>query len=311
MTDLHLNSSAETLYDKVTAPKLISAVILILAFLFGLIMNCLYIWVLRFRMPQSVSTTWFLHLIITNLIFTFDMPFLAAYVLQHPRWTFGSIMCKFNNVLVEVCSYAAVFFLTAISLERFLLVFHPVWCRKHLNARCASVICLFLWGLAFLCSSPYLVLCNLEHVKNVTVCCSEFTISWREGPSQKLGHTFRWSLFLFHLSLCFLIPFSVIALCHLQIACKIKQDRLTKSSKPYKLIGVVIISFFVCWTPYHIRDAMNVEKDKFGEEVLQALIVLSTCFTCINCCFTPLLYLFIVDSFNKEFKKAIQLFCPF
>ncbi|XP_077312000.1 putative G-protein coupled receptor 33 [Lithobates pipiens] len=306
ITDLHVNISVGASYPEVTAPNLISAFILILTSLFGLIMNSLYIWVLRFRMVQSVNTTWFLHLIITNLIFTLDMPIIAAYVLRNPNWTLGSFMCKMNNALVEMCAHAAVFFLMAISIDRFLSVFYPVWHRKHVTPYHAYMVCLALWGLAVLCSSPYFILCNVEQDQNITLCCAEFTISRDEGQLEKLKLSTQWVLYFFHLSMSFLLPFSVMVLCYFRIAFKLKLEQKPKSNKPYKLISIVIASFFICWMPYHIRNGMILEKGRFREQILQTLLMLTTCFTCINCCLTPMLYLFIVDSFSKEFKKSTQ-----
>ncbi|XP_056399884.1 probable G-protein coupled receptor 33 [Hyla sarda] len=235
------------------------------------------------------------------------MPLLAAYVLRNPLWSFGSLICKLKNTLIDTCVLAAVFFLTAISLERFFLVYGPLWYRKNMNPCRASIFCLSMWGLAFLISSPYLVLCHIEQSGNITVCCSELIISWREGNPEKLDRATAWGFFVFHFTLSFLLPFGLLTICYFLIGLKIRNNHLAKSTKPYKLILTVVVSFFVCWAPYHVRNGMIVEKGKFPEDVLQVLIVLSTCFTCVNSCFTPILYLFIVDSFKKEFKKSAQL----
>ncbi|XP_071969499.1 probable G-protein coupled receptor 33 [Engystomops pustulosus] len=228
-----------TLNPQITVTNVISAVILLLTSVFGLVMNILYIWVLKFRMRQNVNTTWFFHLIVTNLIFVLDLPFLAAYVLRNCVWGFGNFMS---------------FFLTAVSLERFFLVHYPLWYRQNMTVHRASIICIAMWGVAFLCSSPYLVLCHIE-----------------------------------------------------EKGLKIRAGRLAKSRKPYALILIVVVSFFMSWTPYHIRNGMIVEKGKFPEDVLRILVLLTTVCSCVNSCLTPMLYLFIVDNFNKEFKKSVRL----
>ncbi|XP_069802828.1 probable G-protein coupled receptor 33 [Dendropsophus ebraccatus] len=299
--------SDEMEYPEITTTKVISAIVLLITSLFGLVMNTLYIWVLKFRMSQSVNTTWFFHLIITNFIFTLNMPLLAVYVLRNPLWVFGTILCKLNNTVIDSCVLAAVFFLTAISLERFFLVYHPLWYRQHMNLRWASIICFSMWGLAILSSSPFIMLCHVEHYGNITVCCSELKFPSLEGNPQKLDLATEWGFFGFRFAMSFVIPFGLLSVCYLLIGFKIRSDHLAKSTKPYKLILVVVVSFFICWAPYHIRNGMLVEKGRFPEEVLQVLIVLCTCFSCVNSCLTPILYLFIVDSFNKEFRKSVQL----
>ncbi|KAG8579415.1 hypothetical protein GDO81_010870, partial [Engystomops pustulosus] len=296
-----------TLNPQITVTNVISAVILLLTSVFGLVMNILYIWVLKFRMRQNVNTTWFFHLIVTNLIFVLDLPFLAAYVLRNCVWGFGNFMCKINNTLVNTCVHSAAFFLTAVSLERFFLVHYPLWYRQNMTVHRASIICIAMWGVAFLCSSPYLVLCHVEEKGNVTVCCSELAISWTEGDLQKLHLETAWGFFIFHFALSFVLPFFLLSIFNLLIGLKIRAGRLAKSRKPYALILIAVVSFFMSWTPYHIRNGMIVEKGKFPEDVLRILVLLTTVCSCVNSCLTPMLYLFIVDNFNKEFKKSVRL----
>ncbi|XP_075135302.1 putative G-protein coupled receptor 33 [Leptodactylus fuscus] len=302
------NESKVAIYDpEITGPNMISAIMLLITSLFGLVMNTLYIWVLKFRMSQSVNTTWFFHLIITNLIFTLDLPLLAVYVLKNPLWSFGDFMCKVNDTLVNICVHAAAFFLTAISLDRFFLVYFPIWYRKCMTLHRASITCLTMWGAAILFSSPYLVLCHVQQKGNITVCCPDLTFFLKEGNIKKLDQATVWGFFGFHLALSFLLPFGLLSICYLLISVKLWTGHHAKSTRPYKLILIVVASFFICWAPYHVRKGMIVEKGRFPEDVLQILVVLTTCFTCVNSCLTPILYLFIVDSFNKEFRKSVQL----
>ncbi|KAM3923160.1 putative G-protein coupled receptor 33 [Leptodactylus fuscus] len=313
-TMVHTNNSEfqvtlpdESLYPEITASNLISTIILLITCLYGLVMNSLYIWILRFRISQSINTTWFFHLVMTNVIFTLHLPLLAAYVLKYPLWIFGDFICKLNDMLYNIHAHAAAFILTAIGLDRLLLVYFPIWYRKHMTLHRASIICLTMWGVAILCSLPYLVLCHVEPEGNITVCCSEFFISWNEDDPQKLDLATAWGLYSFRLALSFVLPFGQLSICYLFVSLKIRTRRLAKSTKPYKLILLVVASFLICWTPYHVLNGMLVEKVSFPEQILELLIILTVGFACINSCLTPILYLFIVDSFNKEFRKSVRL----
>ncbi|KAM3923161.1 putative G-protein coupled receptor 33 [Leptodactylus fuscus] len=294
-------------YPEITALSLISAIILLITSLYGLVMNSLYIWVLRFRMIQSVNTTWFFHLTIINLICSLHLPLMAAYLLRYPLWNFGNVTCKLNETLVNLYVYATSFFLAAISLDRFFLVYFPIWYRKHMNLHRASITCLTMWGATILFSSPYLVLCNVQQKDNITVCCSMLTISWNEGGLQKLDPTTIWGLFGFRFALSFVLPFGLLSICYSLIGLKIRTRRLAKSKKPYRLMIIVVASFLICWAPYHVRNGMIMELGKFRRYILQIVIVVIVSLTCVHYCFIPILYLFIVDSFNKEFKKSIRL----
>ncbi|OCT73312.1 probable G-protein coupled receptor 33 [Xenopus laevis] len=304
-----MNTTTGMTYTSIKAGNLLSAVALLVSLLFGLVLNTLYLWVLRFRMRKSINTTWFFHLILPNFVFTITMPFLAAYMIMLPHWIFGSFLCKCLNSLFSVCMYASVFFLTVISLDRYSLVFHPVWYRGHMNNSYASAICISLWGLAILFSSPYLVFrqTHLLEDNKTTICYNNYTISgsiWQESKIQ-----LRWVMFSFHLLLGFLLPFAVITVCYVRIALRMKKGNLVRSSKPYKIIFITVASFFISWFPYHLWYGMRMtnEEGRFHKTTLSILMAFSTCLICINYCFTPLFYLFIAKNFKKSLRKSILL----
>nr|DBA15823.1 TPA: hypothetical protein GDO54_003283 [Pyxicephalus adspersus] len=290
----------QTIYEPFTTPKMISSVLLLLTFVFGLIVNSLYLWVLWFRMRRTINTTWFLHLILTNFFFTIIIPFTAVYFMTRPHWIFGLFMCKLFNSLVSVCMYGGVFVLTTVSIDRYCLVFHPHWYRKHMNPRKASLICAALWTMALLFSAPYLAFRNVRYTHNITICYNDYTLFGNLDERRV-----KWSMFGFRLLAGLIIPLSVITICYLKIFIKIKSENLAKSTRPYKIIFIAILSFVISWIPYHIWYGMSVEPGKFQETILESLQILTVLFTCINYCFTPILYLFIVESFRNIFRKSL------
>ncbi|OCT56355.1 hypothetical protein XELAEV_18000213mg [Xenopus laevis] len=301
-----MNTTTGT-YKSIPTANLLSTVALLVTMLFGLVLNTLYLWVLRFRMRKCVNTTWFFHLILANVVFTFIIPFLAAYTVTHPHWILGSFLCKFINSLLSVCMYAFVFFLTVISLDRYSLVFHPVWYRAHMNNRCASAICISIWGLAILFSSPYFAFrqTRLLEDNTTTVCDNDYTLSGSIWQNSELH--LRWIMFSFHLILGFLLPFAVITVCYVRIALRMKKGNLVRSTKPYKILFITVTSFFVAWFPYHLWYGMSIEEGRFHKSTLKILMVLTVSLICFNCCFTPVLYLFIAENFKKSLRKSILL----
>eukprot|EP00079_Xenopus_tropicalis_P037470 XP_017951241.1 PREDICTED: probable G-protein coupled receptor 33 [Xenopus tropicalis] len=303
----HMNTTTGTGYTSITAGKLLATVALLVTLLVGLVVNSLYLWVLRFRMRRSINTTWFFHFILANVIFTFTMPFLAAYMAMHPVWIFGSFLCKLLNTLYSVCMYASVFSLTVISLDRYSLVFHPVWYRGHRNNRYASAICICIWGSAILFSSPYFAFrqTRLLEDNRTTICYNDYTLSGSIWP--KSATQLRWVMFSFHVILGFLLPFAVMTVCYVRIALRMKKGNLARSTKPYKIMFISVASFFVSWFPYHLWYGMKIEEGRFHKSTLEILMVLTIGLTCINYCFTPLLYLFIAENFKKSLRKSVLL----
>ncbi|XP_053307508.1 probable G-protein coupled receptor 33 [Spea bombifrons] len=289
-------------YPTISTTGILSVFLLLITFLFGLLMNSLYLWVLGFRMSKSVNSTWFFHFTLANLIYTLVIPFVAVYVLWSPHWILGLFFCKLINTLLSVGMYGSSFLLTVISCDRYMLVFHPVWYRRHMKPRYATVACLFLWCFACLCSSPYLVLRQLRQENATTLCYNDYSLLGKSYGQQLQG---RRSIFAFRILVGYLLPLFTISFCYIKIALKMKKEKLSRSNKPFAIILMAISSFFVCWLPYHAWYAMTIEKWKFSTNTRSALLVLSIGFICFNSCFTPVLYLFVVESFKKVFKKSI------
>ncbi|XP_075695148.1 putative G-protein coupled receptor 33 [Rhinoderma darwinii] len=290
-------------FTAVTTSKLICLPFLLITFLFGLVINTLYLWILCFRMRRNLNIVWFSHLILCNLIFILVIPFLAVMFFFQPHWVLGEFMCKFVNFLLSLGMYGDVFFLTIISVDRYWLVFHPHFYRKHMHAQQSSIICLLLWGLAFLCSSPYLAFRRIRRENNISICYNDYTLAG--NPDVELEAKVKWALLYFRLLGGFLIPLFIITICYLKITFKIKKENFTKSKKPYKIISIAIISFFISWTPYQVWYGMSIEKGFFQETTLQGLKDFATILACFNASFTPILYLFIVKKFKTIFKKSI------
>ncbi|KAE8594268.1 hypothetical protein XENTR_v10019541 [Xenopus tropicalis] len=269
------------------AANVLASVALLVALLVGLVVNSLYLWVLRFRMRRSINTTWFLHLILANVFFTFIMPFIAVHLLMFPHWAFGTLLL--------------------ISLDRYCLVFHPVWYRGHRNNRYASAICICIWGSAILFCTPYFAFrqTRLLGDNKTTICYNDYTLYG--SVLQKSATQLGWVMFSFRLILGFLLPFAVMTVCYVRIALRMKKGNLARSTKPYKIIFISVASFFVSWFPYHLWYGMKIEEGRFHKFTLEILMVLTIGLTCINYCFTPLLYLFIAENFKKSLRKSVLL----
>ncbi|XP_030069227.1 probable G-protein coupled receptor 33 [Microcaecilia unicolor] len=296
--------------EKIKLVNLLLAAFYYITFLFGIVANSLFLWVLGFKMKNTINTIWFFHLILANFIFVILMPFIGIYYLMFPDWIFGQLMCKLINFLISLCMFAAVFLLTIISIDRYLLVVHPLWSRCHRTTKCASIISAVTWVLALVFSAPYLAFRETHRdEQNKTICYNNYAFSndWEDLNTQNLRKKVQWLMFVFRLLLGFLLPFVTISFCYLTIAFKMKMKNLTKSKKPFKVIITAIISFFLCWTPYHVFYGYSIYPDNYPE-LLNIFKAVSSYSACINSCFTPILYLFIGQNFKQVFRRSIMTF---
>ncbi|XP_032080619.1 C3a anaphylatoxin chemotactic receptor-like [Thamnophis elegans] len=157
MAPLPANGSADGASEAsplLPPPSAGSLAIFSITFLLGFPGNGLVIWAIALKMKRTVNTVWFLHLAIADFVCCLSLPFSIAQLALGERWPFGWLLCKVLPSAVIFNMFASVFLLTAISLDRCLLVTKPVWCQNHRTARLASAICGVIWVLAFLLCCP-------------------------------------------------------------------------------------------------------------------------------------------------------------
>ncbi|ELW63198.1 putative G-protein coupled receptor 33 [Tupaia chinensis] len=272
----------------------------------GTIANGLYLWVLKFKMKKTVNTLLFFHLILSYFISTLILPFMATSFLQDNQWTFGTALCKVFNATLSVGMFSSVFFLSGISLDRYLLTLYPVWSQQHRTPRWACSIILGVWISATALSLPYLVFRETHRDHKGTVTCrNNYAVStnWESKEMQTLRQWIHIACFTSRFLLGFLLPFFIIIFCYKSVASKMKERGLCKSSKPFKVMMTAIISFFVCWMPYHVHQSLILTKNQ--SLLSELILVLTALTTSFNTVFSPTLYLFIGENFKKVFKKSI------
>ncbi|KAM9172022.1 C3a anaphylatoxin chemotactic receptor-like [Pangshura tecta] len=158
------------------APEIIgSLIIFILTFILGLLGNGLVIWVAGLKMKRTVNTVWFLHLAIADFLCCMSLPFSIVHLILHEYWPYGHFLCKVIPSAIILNMFASVFLLTAISIDRCLMVMKPVWCQNHRNVRLATVMCGCIWLLAFImCCPAFLYRETVKDESGKTVCCYQF-----------------------------------------------------------------------------------------------------------------------------------------
>ncbi|MBN3273208.1 CML1 protein, partial [Polyodon spathula] len=296
--------------------NVMSMVLYSLAFLLGTTGNGLVIWITGFKMKKTVNTVWFLNLAIADFIFTVFLPLSIAYTALDFHWPFGKFMCKLNSTIAFLNMFASVYILAVISLDRCVAVVHPVWAQNHRSPKLASLVSLGVWLLALLLSSPYFAFRDTApgyYDKTVVICFNNFAFSedYDTPAVVQLRVVRHQAMVLARFLLGFVLPFTVIVACYAVIAARLQRNRLARSSKPFKVIAVVIIAFFLCWAPYHAFVLMEMVNHMTGQHsaTLDHLttigIPITTSLAYLNSCLNPALYVFMGQDFKEKVKKSI------
>uniref|UniRef100_A0A6J0UR17 Chemerin-like receptor 1 n=1 Tax=Pogona vitticeps TaxID=103695 RepID=A0A6J0UR17_9SAUR len=293
--------------------RVLSMVVYSIAFLLGVTGNSLVIFVTGFRMKRTVTTVWFINLAIADFVFTFFLPLSVAYMALGFHWPFGKALCKLSSAVAFLNMFASVFLLMVISMDRCISVMCPVWAQNYRSPRLASLVALGVWIASLALSSPYIVFRDTRPSpveENTTHCYNNFALSddLHSEEMTKLGEQRHQAMVLIRFVAGFLVPFTIILICYGIIMTKLKGNRITRSSRPFKIMVAVILAFFICWFPYHVFSFMEMSVSMVTPWLQTVLVVgipLASGLAYINSCLNPFLYVFVGQDFREKLQTSV------
>ncbi|XP_040182806.1 chemokine-like receptor 1 [Rana temporaria] len=262
--------------------------------LLGITGNGLVIWFVAFKMKKTVNSVWFLSLAFADFTFSLFLPLTITHIALDYHWPFGSFMCKLSRFVLYLNLSASVLQLTVISIDRCISVVFPVWCRNHRTVRLAAKVILVLWIVSLLLNVPYFIHTHTYAANDTRVGCY---VDWSMHNTQVI----------IRFIILFVIPFTIIIFCYTLIFLRIQRNPRITSTKPFKVIAAVIISFFICWFPYHVFSIVNLYGMNHDLSLVFYIGYLISCLLAYsNSCVNPLLYVFIGQDFKQKFWRAIK-----
>ncbi|XP_054898251.1 chemerin-like receptor 1 [Poeciliopsis prolifica] len=281
----------------------------------GVLGNGLVIWVAGFSMKKNVNTVWFLNLAVADFLFTAFLPLSITYQALNFHWPFGKLMCKLNSTVNFLNLYASVYTLVVISVDRLVSVVWPIWAQNHRNVRKAFYTSLCVWALALSLSLPAFVFRDTESYNEITICYNNYAFSNNyTNPAVIQLQLFRHrSMTITRVLLGFIIPFGVMLSCYSIIIHRLRNSPTLakRSGRPFRVIAAIIITFFLCWAPFHIMTIVELKRFDPNSQsetlahVISVGIPLATCLAYLNSCLNPVLYIFIGQDFKDKISKSI------
>ncbi|NXY50444.1 CCR8 protein, partial [Ceuthmochares aereus] len=279
-----------------------------LLFVTGLVGNTLVIWVLIvFKKIRAMTDVYLLNLAISDLLFVFSLPFLVQYSISN-QWTFGNAMCKIISSAYFIGFYSSVFFITIMSIDRYLAIVRSVYALQVRTTAHGVITSLVLWAVAILASVPDLLFFQETNYNNRTQCIHHY-------PDSSNG----WKIFSnFEVNvLGWLIPIAVLIFCYHSILKHLQKCHTQNKFRAMKLVFIVVIVFFLFWTPvnivifldslrnlYIIDDCQTSQRLDLATELAEALS-----FT--HCCLNPVIYAFVGEKFKKHLRQAFRKYMHF
>ena len=265
----------------------------VLIFLLGVSGNVIVIWIAGFKMKRTVNTTWYLSVAVSDFLFCACLPFNITHTVTDD-WIFGVVMCKLTSFVMFLNMFSSIFLLVVISADRCLSVVFPVWAQNHRTNRKASVVVVVSWLLAACLSVPSLVFRDTTERPGSTVCYNRYT-----GP-----HSHQ-AVAVTRFLAGFVLPFLFIMVCYSIIIIRLRTNRMTRSSKPFKVMSALIATFFLCWLPYHVFVLLEQQHHLYETKVLHIGLQVGTTVATANSFLNPVLYVFMGNDFKQKFRSSM------
>lgn len=283
-------------------------------FIIGIVGNSMVVAVIYCYMKlKTVANIFVLNLAVSDLTFLITLPMWATSTAKGYYWPFGGFLCKASAGLVIFNLYTSIFFLMALSIDRYLAIVHPVQSRRFRTVVYARVTCVLIWLFAFVLSLPTALTRDVHNIRNLnmTVC----GILHNSTESLKL---LLLAVGLMKSLLGFLIPFIVVITCYCLIgrallsARTIQKSSRSRDDEVLRMLAAAVLAFFLCWAPHQVFHLMQVFTQLTNAkncpllEIIDTAMPFTICIAYFNSCGNPIVYGFVGRNFRKNLVRLLR-----
>ncbi|XP_014015604.1 C-C chemokine receptor type 5-like [Salmo salar] len=270
-----------------------------LFFILGFLGNVLVLWVILLRVRlRSMTDVCLLNLALADLLLVCSLPFLAHHA-RH-QWVFGDVMCKVVLSAYHVGFYSGIFFITLMSVDRYLAIVHAVYAMRARTRKYGAIAAVVTWLAGFLASFPEALFLKVEKNNEKENCRPVYD-----------GHS--WGIFALFKRIIFglLIPLIIMGFCYTQIVRRLLSAPSSKK-QAIRLILIVVVVFFCCWTPYNMTsffkalELSEVYSSCESSKAIRLTLQITEAMAYSHSCLNPILYVFVGQKFRRPLIRLIN-----
>ncbi|XP_023142944.1 probable G-protein coupled receptor 25 [Amphiprion ocellaris] len=287
-------------------------VVYYLIFLSGFLGNLFVILVVgsKGRKSGRLVDTFVLNLALADLVFVLTLPLWAVSASQHGYWNFGPAgdsLCKLSSYIIGVNRFSNIFFLTCMSIDRYLAIVKLMDSRYLRSSRCIHATCAAVWLTSLLLGIPSLVYRRVESIGDGQACVEDNSTALFIGMS--LTMTF----------LTFVFPVVIIVLCYGTIIMHLNKHRVAAGNPraqarcrhSLKMVLCIIVAFVVSWLPFNVFKVINIIS-QLSDQSCDMLVwqrnglLISCCLAFFNSCVNPAIYFFLDHHFRRRAEIMVK-----
>uniref|UniRef100_A0A8D0GAX6 G-protein coupled receptors family 1 profile domain-containing protein n=1 Tax=Sphenodon punctatus TaxID=8508 RepID=A0A8D0GAX6_SPHPU len=233
------------------------------------------------------------------------VPLTVSYAFEPRGWLFGRTMCHVVALLQVATVYISVLSLTAIAVDRYVVVVYPV--RRRMALRYCSLVVAIIWAASLALAAPpsiYTSYVDLRSSGHDMVICEEF---WSQKEAQRLVYS------CVMLCLSYMVPLLAVTISYCSISSHLSRRNVAgladlnqsqwnkKKRKIFVLLVVSILAFALCWMPLQILNLIRDLDPNFS--ILSKRYINLAQVSChfvamTSACYNP----FIYASLHRKFR---------
>ncbi|XP_062327836.1 neuromedin-U receptor 2 [Osmerus eperlanus] len=319
--------SIEDLLLDILGPKrspfvLAITLVYLLIFLTGLSGNLLTCTVIvKHKKMRTTTNLYLFSLAVSDLmVLLFGMPLEIYDLWQNYPFPFGEGGCYFKTFLFETVCFASILNVTALSVERYMAVIHPLKTRCLSTNTHARRVIAAVWAVSLSCAVPNTLLHGIYYL-DLPEKVDESAICTVLKPLWMYNVVVQVTMVCFYF-----LPMTLISVLYLIMGFRLgreeSQPRGTGNSQTRwkihedsgrrrqvtKMLSVVVVVFCLCWAPFHIERLLWSSISRwtdFLHGVYECVHILSGIMFYLSSAVNPVIYNLLSTRFRECFRELV------
>ncbi|XP_023668774.1 free fatty acid receptor 2 [Paramormyrops kingsleyae] len=276
-----------------------SLAVYIITFVTGLPANVLafYTFTLKVKQKPTPIDILLLNLTVSDLIFLIFLPCKMIEAADGMHWNMPYFLCPLSGFIFYTTIYNSTFFLTAISVERYLGVAFPIKYKLNRRPLYAVIASVFFWVVSMSHISIVYIMhytgANSSIPKNV--CYEDFS-----KEQLKILLPVRLELFL----VLFCIPFLICSFCYIKFIYILSRLPHISPHRRQRAIGLALgtlLVFIMCFGPYNLTHVVGFVTGGSPKWRAQAVL-----FSTFNACLDPIIFYCSSSTVRKMLNRILK-----
>ncbi|XP_026577457.1 neuromedin-U receptor 1 [Pseudonaja textilis] len=292
----------------------------------GNIITCVVI--IRHRFMRTPTNYYLFSLAVSDLlVLLLGMPLELYEMWSNYPFLLGAGGCCFKTLLFEAVCFASILNVTALSVERYIAVVHPLKAKYMVTKKHAQKVIVTVWLFSVVCSIPNTSLHGIQTL---------YVPGWGPVPDSDTCTLVKSPVvynLLIQLTtiLFFFIPMAVISVLYLLIGLQLRKEKLLEALEAKtgsrsdhwsahlqqkkarrrqvtNMLFMLVVVFGICWAPFHtdrlVWSFVSHWTDAM-QRMFQYVHVFSGVFFYLSSAVNPVLYNLMSSRFREMFKEVM------